>query len=85
MSKTSKGLGAGIDQMLASAEEQLVQPKAIERKEARNSREKEVEVTINFKIPKSLHTALKVYVAQEGLSIKELAIKLFSNEIHQTK
>lgn len=83
MSKTSKGLGAGIDQMLASAEEQLVQPKTSGRKEA-NSREKEVEVTINFKIPKSLHTALKVYVAQEGLSIKELAIKLFSNEIHQS-
>ena len=82
MSKTSKGIGAGIDQMLASAEEQLTSPRPQNRG---NGREKEVEVTINFKIPKSLHTALKIHATKEGTSIKDLAIRLFSNEIDHKK
>lgn len=81
MSKTSKGLGAGIDEMLASAEEQLTVPSR-DRKRV-NNREKEVEVTINFKIPKSLHTALKIHAIQKGISIKDLAIRLFSNELNK--
>ena len=50
-------LGSGIQRMLENAEKQ------VEQGTSSSLAEKEVEVTINFKIPKSLHTALKIYTA----------------------
>lgn len=69
--------GSGIQRMLENAEKQ------VEQSNSSSLAEKEVEVTINFKIPKSLHTALKIYTAQEGISIKELATKLFSETVQK--
>lgn len=70
-----KNFGSGIQRMLESAEE-------IAESNSSQISDKEVEVTINFKIPKSLHTALKIYSAQKGITIKDLAIRLFKNEIN---
>lgn len=70
-----KNFGSGIQRMLESAEEIAVSNE-------RKSVEKEVEVTINFKIPKSLHTALKIHAAQNDITIKDLAIKLFTEEVN---
>lgn len=72
-----KSFSSGIEQMLQSAEQATVssiahQPEVV----------KEQEVTINFKIPQSLHIALKVHVAQNGTSIKELVTKLLQKELN---
>lgn len=70
MKKTK--LGAGINAIIEQAGTQ---------EEQRISKEKEIEVTINFKIPKSLHTALKVYTVNHDTSIKDLITSLIEDKL----
>ena len=46
---------------------------------------KESESTINFKVPKELHTAIKLHAIQSGTTIRALAIRLFEKELARSK
>lgn len=71
---TKKKFSSGLDQMIENAEKAVMATST-------QGNHKEPEVTINFKLPQSLHIALKVHVAQNGTSIKELVTKLLKEQL----